>query len=154
MNKAETIAGLAFVALGAFMGLESMRFPYMLESVPGPGFLPRWIALGLVVSGLVLTATALRPRAASLEPITWPDAGGWRRVGLMFGGLAVSLLLLEKLGFLVTTTLFMAAVIFGLGVRSWLMLATVPLLAATGLYLVFAVWLRVPLPKGVLAFFG
>ncbi len=154
MNKAETIAGLVFAGLGIYMGLVSLRFPYLLDAVPGPGFLPRWIALGLIACGLVLTVNALRPRVASAEPIAWPDAGGWRRVGLMFGALAVALVLLVKLGFLVTTTLFMAVVIFGLGVRSWVMLTTVPLLAATGLYLVFAVWLRVPLPRGILDFFG
>jgi len=33
-------------------------------------------------------------------------------------------------------------------------LAAVPLLSAVGLYAIFAVWLRVPLPKGILAFFG
>jgi hypothetical protein len=48
----------------------------------------------------------------------------------------------------------MAIVIFCLGVRSWRMLASVPLLSAIGLYGIFAVWLRVPLPKGILAFFG
>jgi hypothetical protein len=58
---------------------------------------------------------------------------------------------LNTLGFLVTTAAFVAVVIFGLGIRSWRMLASVPLLAAIGLYLVFAVWLNVPLPKGLLA---
>ena len=48
----------------------------------------------------------------------------------------------------------MAAVVFGLGVRSWRMLASIPLLSAIGLYVIFAVWLRVPLPKGILVFFG
>jgi putative tricarboxylic transport membrane protein len=154
MNKAETVAGLAFAALGIFVGLESARWPYLLDGVPGPGFLPRWIAIGLIAAGIVLTTNALRARAAPLEPIEWPERRGWRRIGLMLGALAVSLLLLEKLGFLVTTALFMAVVIFGLGVRSWLMLASVPLLAAIGLYVVFAVWLSVPLPKGILDFFG
>jgi hypothetical protein len=34
------------------------------------------------------------------------------------------------------------------------MLATVPLVSAVALYVIFAVWLRVPLPKGILTFFG
>ena len=67
--------------------------------------------------------------------------------------LALALLLLDKLGFVIVVTVFMAAVMYSLGVRSWRMLATVPLLAAIGLYVVFAVWLRVPLPRGVLLFF-
>jgi len=154
VNKAETLAALAFTGLGIYVEIESMKLPYLIEHVPGPGFLPRWIAGGLILTGLVLLAQALRPRAAAQEPLEWPDAGGWRRVGLVAGMLAISLVLLKPLGFLLTATLFLLVVIFGLGVRSRLMLATVPLLAATGLYLMFAVWLQVPLPKGLLEYFG
>ena len=60
----------------------------------------------------------------------------------MLGALAVALLLLDKLGFVIVVTVFMAVVMFSLGVRSWRMLATVPVLTAIGLYVVFAVWLQ------------
>ena len=154
MNKAETVAGAVFVAIGVLILLEAIKFPYFVEGVPGPGFLPLWISFGIIGAGLVLAVKGIRPGLALQEAIPWPEAAGWRRVGLMFGGLAASLLLLEILGFMVTTTLFMAAVVFGLGVRSWRILASVPLVSAIGLYVIFAVWLRVPLPKGILAFIG
>jgi len=152
MNKAETFAGVLVLAIGAAMLLGSMKFPYLLDGVPGPGFLPRWIGICLLGTGLLLTAKGIRPGVVLQEAIQWPQASGWARVGLMLGGLAVALVLLDRLGFLLTTTLFMAVVIFCLGVRSWRMLASIPLLAAIGLYVVFAVWLQVPLPKGVLSF--
>jgi len=156
MNKAETGAGSVFVAIGVWMLLDAIKFPYFVEGVPGPGFLPLWIALGIIVSGVVLTAKGIWPRLAmpDAEGVVWPQAAGWWRVGLMLGAMAVSLVVLEKLGFMVTTTLFMAAVVFGLGVRSWWVLASVPLVSAVVLYVIFAVWLRVPLPKGILTFFG
>jgi len=153
MNRAETVAGGLFTAIGALMLFESMKFAYFLDGVPGPGFLPRWVAAGLVCVGLYLTVKGIRPALALPEDIPWPDARGWRRIALMLAALAVALLLLDKLGFLVVTTAFMAVLVFGLGVRSWVMLATVPLGAAIGLYVVFAVWLRVPLPKGIFVFF-
>lgn len=154
MNRGEAVAGSVCLALGAWMLLESIKFPYFVEGVPGPGFLPLWISFGIVGSGLALAVKGFRPRLASQEVITWPDVAGWRRVALMLGALAVSLLLLEFLGFMLTTTLFMAVMVFGLGVRTWRMLVSVPLVSAIGLYVIFAVWLRVPLPKGILAFFG
>jgi putative tricarboxylic transport membrane protein len=152
MNKAETVAGSVVTAIGALMLFEALKFAYVSEGVPGPGFLPRWIAAALVVTGLVLTVKGLRPGLTIANVIPWPDAGGWRRVVLMLAALAVALILLDKLGFVVVTTVFMAVVVFGLGIRSWLTLATVPVGAAVGLYLVFAVWLRVPLPAGVFGF--
>ena len=154
MNKAETIAGVAFAALGVFMLVESFKTPYLVEGVPGPAFLPRLIAFGLLSTGIFLAVKAVLPRFALEAPIEWPNARGLARVGLMLGALAVSFLVLDKLGFLITTTLFMLVVLFGLGVRSRLSLASVPLLAAVVLYMVFAVWLRVPLPKGILEFLG
>jgi hypothetical protein len=153
MNRAETVAGGVFTAIGVVMLLESLKFAYFLDGVPGPGFLPRWVAAGLVCVGLVLTAKAIRPGMALQKAIAWPDAGVWRRVAVMLGALGLTLLLLDKLGFVIVVTVFMAVVMYSLGVRSWRMLATVPLLTAIGLYVVFAVWLRVPLPRGVLVFF-
>lgn len=154
MNKAETVAGSVFMAIGVLVLLEAIRFPYFVEGVPGPGFLPLWTSFGIIGSGLVLAIKGIRPSLAAAEEITWPEAAGWRRVGLMLGALAVSLLLLEWLGFMLTITIFMAVVVFGLGVRSKRMLASVPFASAVGLYVIFAVWLRVPLPKGILAFLG
>jgi putative tricarboxylic transport membrane protein len=156
MNKAETAAGAVFVALGAWMLRDAINMPYFVEGVPGPGFLPLWIGLGIIVSGVVLAGKGIWPRLATLnaESVTWPQAAGWWRVGLMLGAMALSLVMLDKLGFMLTTALFMAAVVFGLGVRSWWVLVSVPLVSAVALYVIFAVWLRVPLPKGLLTFFG
>jgi putative tricarboxylic transport membrane protein len=153
MNKAETVAGGVITAIGVLMLYESLKFAYFREGVPGPGFLPRWIAVALVCTGLVLAVKGLRPAKVLQEAIAWPDRAGWKRLGLLLGSLAVALLLLDKLGFMVVTTVFMAVLIFGLGVRSWRMLVAVPLAAAIGLYVVFAVWLSVPLPKGIFTFF-
>lgn len=79
---------------------------------------------------------------------------GWLRVVLMLVAMAASFLLLEVLGFVVVTALFMAVMVYCLGERSWRIFATVPVLSAVGLYIVFAIWLRVPLPKGIITFLG
>jgi putative tricarboxylic transport membrane protein len=152
MNKAEAVSGAFFVAIGGFMLLHALKLAYLVENIPGPGFLPRWIAGGLIAAGCVLVVKALRAEGA--EPPAWPGPAGWRRVVLLLGALGVAFVVLTTLGFLVTTALFVGVVIFSLGVRSWKTLATVPLLAAIVLYVVFAVCLSVPLPKGVLEGLG
>ena len=152
INKAEAAAAAVVVAIGVTLFVHAYRLDYMVENVPGPGFLPLWLAVGIVAAGLVLAAKALRPALASAERIDWPQRYGWTRIAIMLGALAVALFVLEPLGFLVTATLFMSAVVFALGVRSWPMLLGVPVLAALVLHLVFVVWLDVPLPAGLLAF--
>lgn len=154
MNRVETAAGAVVLGFGVALLGGALEFPFMLQGIPGPGFLPLLISIGIVASGVVLTARGAMSARAAEAAITWPSFTGWARVALMLGTLAISFLLLESLGFLVVTTVFMAVMIFCLGERSWVKLVVIPVLAAIGLYLVFATWLRVPLPKGIFTFLG
>ena len=153
MNKAETVAGALVTAIGVLLLVYAYKLDYMVESVPGPGFLPLWLGIGIVLTGAILTAKALRPALVDSEPIQWPQPPGWIQIGVMLGALAIALLLLEPLGFLVTAMLFMAALVFSLGLKSWPLLIAVPIVSALVLHLVFVVWLGVPLPLGLVSVF-
>ncbi len=152
MDRVEAAAGVVVLAVGLSLLIAALRFPFMLQGVPGPGFLPLLSSFGITAAGVVLVFKAMRHPARAA--ISWPPASGWLRVGLMLAAMAASFVLLEALGFLIVTTLFMAAMVWFLGERSWRILATVPVLSAVALYVVFAVWLRVPLPKGIITFIG
>ena len=152
MNRVETSAGTLVLAVGVALLVGALDFPFFLKGVPGPGFLPFVVSLGIMASGLVLVFQGIKqpPRAN----VPWPPLSGWVRVALMVVAMAASFWLLEMLGFVVVTAVFMLVMVYCLGERSWRILATVPVLSAVGLYLVFAVWLRVPLPKGIITFLG
>lgn len=152
MNRLETTAGALMLAVGVAVLVGAWDFPFLLKGVPGPGFLPFLISLGIIASGVVLVIRANKQPARA--NVTWPPLSGWARVALMLATMAASFWLLEALGFLVVTAVFMAVMVYCLGERSWRILGTVPVLSALGLYLVFAVWLRVPLPKGIITFLG
>ncbi len=154
MNRAETVFGLGILAFGGLLLEESLKLPYFVEEVPGPGFFPFWLSLAIIAFGLALTVRGARSGAGTSEKGDWPDASGWMRIGIMMGALALCLVLLDSAGFLVTAALFVAVATFGLGTRSWQALLPVPLVAAAVLYGVFAVWLKVPLPSGILGLFG
>lgn len=151
MEKAETVGGLLIVAVGVVLLVAASRLPYMVENVPGPGFLPLWLSLGIIVAGASVTVSALRGRLRPGEPIPWPALSGWLQVIVLMAALGLGFAFFDELGFVVTTALFMAIVIFSLGVRSPITLVVAPLAAAGILYAVFALWLSVPLPQGLLA---
>ena len=153
MNKAEVTAAGIVLAIGMLLLVAALGFPFFSARTPGPGFLPLLISLGIIASGVTLLGGAARGRKIVPKP-SWPSLAGWWHVALMLVAMAVAFLFLEELGFLVATTLFMAAMIYALGERSWRVLLTVPPLSALALYMVFAVWLRVPLPKGLVTFIG
>jgi hypothetical protein len=151
LYKSEVVAGALVLTFGVALLAGALQFPFLLDGVPGPGFLPLLTAVATVACGLVLLTSSVRGTIRMDKP-NWAPRSGWVRVVSMLAAMTVSYLLLEELGFLIVTTLFMAAMIFALGERSWRMLATIPVLAAIALYAVFAVWLRVPLPKGLITF--
>lgn len=151
MEKAETVGGLLLVAVGIVILVAASRLPYMVEDVPGPGFLPLWLSFGILISGAIVTFNAVRGRLRPGEPIPWPNASGWMQVVVLMIALGLGFFFFDELGFVVTTALFMAVVIFSLGVRSPLTLVIAPLAAAGILYAVFAMWLSVPLPQGLFA---
>lgn len=152
MSKGETAFALGVTAFGVGLMEETLKLPYFVEEVPGPGFLPFWLAAAIIALGLALTLRGVRLKPDPSRPELWPDIDGWGRVGIVVVAAVIGLLLLETAGFLVVAALFVGSVAFGLGVRSWRVLATVPLLAALVLHGVFVVGLKVPLPKGILSF--
>jgi putative tricarboxylic transport membrane protein len=152
MNKAEAIAGALVLGTGLLLLFHANRLAYVVEDVPGPGFLPLWLGIGILTAGAILTAKAFRPAITDAVPIEWPQRPGWIQITVMLGSLAIALYVLEPLGFLLTASLFIACLMFSLGVRAWKRLIGVPIVAAVVLHVVFVVWLGVPLPMGVLSF--
>jgi len=53
-------------------------------------------------------------------------------------------------GFYVSTAVFMIAVLLALGERNWVVLSVVPIATTFMIYLVFFLFLRIPLPTGIL----
>ena len=157
-NLGEAGFGFGIVALGGLMLVETLRGPSFSQAfasggVPGPAFLPFWTALGLLGVGFVLTARGLR-RPGTAAPVEWPGREGWMRIGATVLALALVLLLLNFLGFAVAAYLFVLAVTYSLGTTSRTTLFFVPIAAASVLHIIFGVLLKVPLPKGIIAFLG
>ena len=83
MNRAGAAAGAVVLAVGIALLVAASRFPFFLQGVPGPGFLPLFVAFGIVGSGLVLLVSAWRGGSQRAKPIQWAPPAGWARVGLM-----------------------------------------------------------------------
>lgn len=151
MGKAQTVFALLIAAYGAFLLEESLKLPYFVLEVPGPGFLPMWLGVVIIGIGLTLAIQGVRSRSLAAGEGEWPDALGWRRLAVAAVSLVVCLVFMKVLGFFLTCLLYVVIVAFGLGIRSWRVLVTLPLAATVVLHMVFSVWLKVPLPKGLLS---
>jgi len=149
MARRDAVAASALLLFAALAAVESARLlPFGVVRNPGPGFFPWWVSLALGLLALVLLSQSLMGGRGSREA----EAGGrFLKVAGVLAVLAVYSLVLEVVGYPIAT---FVVVLFMLRVTEphrWPLALGVALLAAGGSYVLFAVWLGVPLPAGLLA---
>lgn len=143
----ERVMGVAAMLVGLVAIVEGSRLTgETFTGGLGIRFLP--VSLGLVIAVLG-GAIALRP-ARGLPAEAPAGTGGRLRIGATVIGLVLYMLVFERLGFLLSTSMFLALLLVFYGERRWPVVFAVALGAAGATYAVFAWWLGVPLPRGIL----
>ena len=139
---------IAAVALGLAMAAlalsEALGLPIGTLRSPGQGFFPLWLGVLLLALSLVLLAQTLRARAAARPR---DDSRIGQVVGLV-AALAVYTAVLEAIGYPIATFFLVLYMVKITHPQRWPLALGISLLAAGGSYLLFAVWLKVPLPPG------
>ena len=126
----------AILTSEAFKGVESppvgpMAFPYLVGAL-------------LLVNLLALALTGKFRRPDDLDPVTTPGAG---RIALVIGAVLAYMLLAEWLGFVAAMALVLFVLLWRFRMR-WPVAAAVSAALVVVVYQIFAVYLRVPLPRG------
>jgi putative tricarboxylic transport membrane protein len=148
----DSVAGAFTTLVGLVALLMALRFPDATGQPVGPGMFPALVGASLVALGLTLFLESRRRGTAAHVLADDPTPRSPRaafRIGLVISALAGYALIVEPLGFHLTSVVFLAILIRGFGASPWrtaLLAAGVPVL----LHHVFYTLLRVPLPWGVL----
>ncbi|HEV7322929.1 MAG TPA: tripartite tricarboxylate transporter TctB family protein [Ensifer sp.] len=141
----ETILGLASLGLGLFIGAETwLTPPIVAQTVIGPGLFPALIATGLVLVGLQLLYEAFLYR---LQAEDFPELD-WKSVVLVASAFASQLVLLERLGWVISGTFLFVISAMAFGSRTHLRNLAIGLLLTALTYLVFDYGLDLDLPTG------
>lgn len=155
MRRVEVASGSAAVLIGAAAYALTLPFPEMPDGHPGPALFPRLLAGLLVIFGALLAVQGLRAAAttplADAEVRSTADRRGLLDAALVVGAVAAYILLVERLGFVLTVLLLDLLLMLRLRVQPVLAIAVAAPLAV-GVYLLFARLLLVPLPRGPLPF--
>jgi len=144
--------GALLLILAAAIGVYVNGFPGMPGQRYGAALFPGMIAAGLAACGALLLARGVREKAPAFEFAPWtrvaPLAANF---ALVCGALLFYIFAADTLGFMVTGSLLLLALLLKLGVRPLPALLVAPL-AALVIHLLFYKLLKVPLPWGVLGF--
>ena len=142
-DAAVAALGLAFGAAALY---ESAKLPFGTVRSPGQGFFPWWISAVLVSLALLLMLQALKPGAGA----TQQGSGRIAKVIALLAVLAAYTFLLDPLGYPLCTFLLVLFMLRATDHQRWPVALGMAAVTAVGTYIVFAVWLSVPLPRGLL----
>ena len=156
MKLNDAVWGALLALLGAAILWHVQGFPRIPGQNVGPALFPGVLAVAMLVCGAILIATGLKARRSAGATFRWAVAPEWlrsRRHLLAFAVLVASnvfyLLVVDRLGFLLTAFVYLAALMWVLRVR---LAVAVPVafIMALAIHYAFYKLLRVPLPWGVL----
>ena len=153
MKKADLITGIVLLLLSGLVIGEALRMPPSASFGPGAGFLPFWIGVILAVLALLLLASAWTRKMTQKDTASpFPGKKALLAIAGVLGGLAAYIFLIEVLGFLVDTFLYVAFLLGVVERERWQMTVSVAFFTTFGLYLIFQVLLRIGLPKNMFGF--
>lgn len=145
MTRADGWSGPLLLVLSLYVALESWRLGLGTYSRPGPGFFPFYSSFVLGLLALILTLRAWRGALEREE--AW---GKWISILLVALAMLGFALLLDRLGFLLTTFLFIGSLLYVVERRDWIVSLGAAALTALAAYAIFELWLRAQLPAGIL----
>ena len=150
------LAGLVLLAASVAILLAVFAIPGRGGySTSGPRFVPLIVAAGLIaLSAAFLARTIVRPDMELAERSAEEDAAThWATPALLLVAMIAYALLMEPLGYILSTAAFFVPVARLLGSRSLVRDVIIGLVAGVGLYTAFTQYLGVSLPAGLTPIF-
>ena len=146
-KSAEIVVAALFLLLGAIVVWDSVRLGARWGSDgPEAGYFPFYIGV------LVCAASAINLVVAALKKGDSPAFVGVGQLKLVLSVLipsTVYVALVAWLGIYVPSIIFIAFFMRWLGKYAWWKVVTVSIGNSVVFYLIFEIWFKVPLPKGV-----
>jgi hypothetical protein len=151
VRLADRVAAVLLLAFGAgYATMAARSYTYWGTHGPGSGFFPFWLGTAMAVLALLFLISAIRQPTPG-QP--WlPRGHGLLRLIAVTVASALFVVLLPVLGMTLATALFLLGVLKLLEGHGWLIAVSVALATSLGNWAIFAWWLQVPFPTGVLGF--
>jgi len=153
MKKADQWSGFFLLILSALICWGAYDLPYGKVRDPGPGFLPWWLGviLGMMSIALLLKSAWQKGEAKTLGDISRGKIR-WAKIFLTLLALLLFASLLDTVGFLILSFLFLTCLLRFIEPQPWKSVIGWAIAGSVSFYLIFEVWLVLRFPKGPLGF--
>lgn len=152
MGKADRISGSFWFIFSVMVSIESYRLGLGTLHQPGPGFLFFWAGIFLGILSVVVIIRTWGSKKAGEPEISIFGGQNMTKVVLVLISLFLYALLMEKIGFIIITLLLFVFLLGVIEKKRWFFAIFVSILVTVIAYLIFEIWLRSQLPKGLLGF--
>jgi hypothetical protein len=154
-KKRDAAAAVCWITLGCMISIWSASFPFGKSERPGPAIFPLGTGLILISLGLVLFFQVRKRDEEKNEekhvPLI-PHGAAFRRVAFSLGGMLLSAVLIDHLGFLLTFFCLILFLVRAVQPQEWEKDTFYAVIFTLAAYLLFQVLLKTTLPKGFLGF--
>ncbi len=141
----EAVLGCVVLGLGLFVAIETALLPVgPANAAIGPRLFPFLVALGLLIVGAAVLWQAFFGHIAHERGFELD----WRAVALVLGGLLLQVFLIERLGWIIATTLMFVAATLAFRERRVLISIAIGLALTCLTFWVFNYGLGLSLPVG------
>jgi len=109
--------------------------------------MPFWSGVSVgILAAIVLIQDFVSRRAAEENR----EKVAWKSIALSLFFFLVYILVLERLGYIISTVLFVGIILKAIERKGWFLSSWVAVVMALVSYYIFKVWLQAELPKGLL----
>jgi putative tricarboxylic transport membrane protein len=146
-GPAGILAGLWLVALGLVIAFDTarMQVPPTYARV-GPQVFPYIAGVALAGAGLFFVIETMLGRATALRPEN--EVTDWNALAAISVGFLAQIVLIERIGFILSSACLFLAVAWGFGSRRTVRDGAIALLLSSVVYVVFTRLLNLQLPGG------
>jgi putative tricarboxylic transport membrane protein len=153
MKKADMITGVVLLALSGFVIQETWRMPPSATFGPGPAFLPFWLGVLLAVFATILFVSSWRRPATEKEHnAIFPGKQALLAITLVMVGLGIYIFLIEVLGYLADTFLFIVFLMKAVEREKWPLTLMIAVGTTAVLFITFQFLLQITLPSNMFGF--
>ncbi len=143
--------GIFFIVFSIYVCIISYRLGLGSLHKPGSGFMPFWSGafVGILAAIVLIQDVISRDRQGVQEP---RESVTWKSIALTLFFFLIYILVLEHVGYLISTALFVAIILKIIERKRWFLSGWVAIVMASASYYIFKVWLQAELPKGLFGF--
>lgn len=139
------------IIFSLFVCIESFKLDVGTLQKPGAGFIPFWSGICLGILTIILCIQKLWFDKAN-ELKEKKEEIKWKAVILASISLFVCILILERLGFIISTILLNGFLLKFIEKKGWVTIIITSLIMTFASYYIFKVLLQAELPKGIFGF--